>query len=198
MTGGGAGGGGGGQPPAPPGEPPGPPGEPQDAARLDRDFAEWARALSDEERSTIRRYQRHGARINDFLRGGEAPLPPDLEDEIDVLIERLDGLVARGRLGRHVTVWRGLDTDPFVRLEGSPIEASFSSTSLNRELVAARYPIVLEIVLPPGTPAAWLALVSAPALRRELEILLPRGVSYSLHDVREEDRAIFVKAEVIA
>ncbi len=95
-------------------------------------------------------------------------------------------------------MWRGLDTDPFVRLEGSPIEASFSSTSLNRELVAARYPIVLEIVLPPGTPAAWLALVSAPALRRELEILLPRGVSYSLHDVREEDRAIFVKAEVIA
>ena len=60
----------------------------------------------------------------------------------------------------------------------------------------ASYPVVLDIDLPAGTHAAWIALAVAPAFRRELELLLPRGVRFTFLDIREESGAVFIRAEI--
>lgn len=197
MTGGGAGGGGAGQPPAPPGSSPGPPGEPPDAARLDRDFAEWARSLTDEERSAIRRYQREGGAINDYLRGIDCPLHPELEAHIDEVTDTLDAVIARGRVSEPVRVVHGLGTEALARLGGHGYTAaSFSSASLNAALIADTYPVVLEFAVPPGTPAAWLALPGLPKYRHELELLLPRGVRFTFVSIRDEGGTVFIETEI--
>ena len=82
-------------------------------ARLDRDFARWARALTHDEVAALRLYQRTDRpyeEINALLRGDTdiGLLPSGRLREILTTIENLDSAIAKGPITSPLRALRGL------------------------------------------------------------------------------------------
>jgi hypothetical protein len=177
------------------------------ASRLDRDCADWQRALSYLERAELRLYQGTGyLTINALLRDEVSAAAPDAERlaRIETSIEVIDGAIAKGQLQSDLVVYRGLrDPDAVFGVSLAALrdkiinEPAYTSTSLDPEValrmtVTAPAPVLVELHLSAGQQAAWLALAGERRRRSEYELLLPRRLRIKISgvDVRGSVRLI--------
>ena len=181
VTGGGGTGGGGGS-----GTPPGPPGfddlpPDEQARRLTAEFTDWRREIygRPELLDAIREWSAPGFRaVSDALLtpGGLAR-----SEYAQRVVAGLDEAIALGRLSRSVAVYRGVgprvahlftSADPVDLIGAIDRRPTFFATSVDPSAAAVRAQgggVILRVLVPAGTRAAWLAeLAVEHPLEREL------------------------------
>lgn len=113
------------------------------------------------------------------------------------LVDALDRVLARGALTEDVTVLREVDPHTLgvtlsrdaATLTGRAIlDRGYLSTTVDPAGAAsgAAQPVLLELRVPPGTPAAYLDPFSTH--RGERELLLGRGLRIVFHDATYDTR----------
>ena len=168
-------------------------------------------ALTKEEKATFQAYSSHtNQKINKYLNGGMDGVDPKDLDLFTAKREtaKMDALFEKLRLDSNLKAYRGLspsmDTlnDALGKALDSPGSIlqmkGFVSTSISPDQ-AARFASktqgrMLEILLPKGTPGAYIRSVSASA--SEEELLLGRGLTFIVGDTRKvaftgQDGAIY-------
>ena len=92
--------------------------------------------------------------------------------------------------------------DEIVRAEPYVL-AGYFATSIRREVAIAEFtrppsgtPALLEIEVPSGAHAAWVALVGDPALRRQAELLLDHNTRILVRETRREDGLLILTCEI--
>ncbi|MCC6224365.1 MAG: hypothetical protein IT201_12855 [Thermoleophilia bacterium] len=187
--GGTGGGGGGGTPPGPPGFDDLPPDE--QARRLTAELTDWRRQIyrRPDLLDAIREWSGPGFRVvSDVLLtpGGLAR-----SEYAQRVVNGLDEAIALGRLSRSVVVYRGVgprvahlftSADPINLVGAIDRRPTFFATSVDPSAAAARAQsggVILRVLVPAGTRAAWLAeLAVEHPLEREL--LLGRQTRYRI------------------
>lgn len=193
------------KPPKPPSEP-----RPPEVRKKDRVFTtpddadnwvdsvvpDWLRQLTPEEISVIRRYT--------------GPDYADLNQELRLLkpskasmkfAKTLKTAIEKFVLAEPIVTWRGLESNIYryndpkeligVRLQ----DYGFFSTSLLRDR-AFYGPVLMEVHIPAGTPAAPIQYWSN--FPDEKEVLLSPVVNYVILDAKEENGILYLIIEVVA
>ncbi|MEU0809993.1 ADP-ribosyltransferase [Streptomyces sp. NPDC005970] len=150
--------------------------------------------LTREERGAIGFYTGgHHGMINGPLRSG---LPPD--PEITELVALMDSALHKYRLSENARVCRIVGADAFGLEKASAVpeligrevvEHGYLSTEFGRTppfTIKPQEPVVLQVTVPPGTPA--LPVRSLTQVTTENELLLGRGLSYSILSSRYDER----------
>ncbi|MFT4189874.1 MAG: hypothetical protein QM621_15025 [Aeromicrobium sp.] len=169
------------------------------AKKVDEDFRGWKKALRGSEiaaitawQGTDRRYQRIQAAVSGV---GSA------SENGERLAEELLSSVLKGRVGRDLTLWRGIrssistfgvDSSDLASLIGRTLPADrFIAASLSRDVAIKEFtdpplkggPALLRLRVRSGTNAAWIAGAGDPALREQFEMLLRPGVLLKIEKV---------------
>jgi hypothetical protein len=173
-------------------------------------YQEWWDSLNPDEQRALRMYQdmTHGS-INHYLREGTAH-QPYTEAQLQGMIKDLDRALARGRLGRDVTVYRGVYSARVVYgttpegLVGRTIhDKGFHSTSLSRKIAqedfAGRHPeaVTFRIQVPKGSKGGYLGSLGSRDMVHEREFLLPRGQKYRVTKVTKTSKGYIADAELL-
>lgn len=170
--------------------------------QFDAHFAEWASNLTGPELAALEEYQAAGglhADINAFLRGDY----DDLDDEVIDMIAALDSAIAKGRTPDTITItWRGQPVEEPFDLDGDIDVLGLLSTSII-ESIARGFTgdneggVIVRLVVPGGTPAAWLPLVGNPDLAHEAELLLGASTRVRIVSAVTRDGILEINAEVL-
>lgn len=158
-------------------------------ARLDAAFAEQKVALSARQVAVVRAWQRTDREyeaIQAVTRGqsnlGSRSVPLGQAVEMQ---QTLDDAVRTGRLAFALSVYRGVRSvrrtfgvdDPDAVAHRPTLFRGFTAASVFRRVALEEFTTptgaLMEIALPAGTPALWVAGVGSARLRRQGELLLP-------------------------
>lgn len=183
------------------------------ALQLDQDFAAWRGSLTFAEVAELRLYQATGYLTTNPLLRDEVSVSAYDEQALARLeraIAVIDSAISKGSLLSELVVYRGLQDPRTVfgiedigSLAGQVFsEPAFSSTSLNPEValgmtVTASHPVLVELQLAAKQPAAWLHLAGDRRRRREYELLLPRRLSITIHEVDETAAVPVIRGSVM-
>lgn len=154
--------------------------------------ADWEKTLSGDELAAFADYKGDAhARINAVLRDDETFLEDMEEYDIEAAqaqIDDLSGAMARAKLPRAVTTFRGI---PDARAEilfadaivGDTVsDPGFFSSSLSTEIAAKFGDYTVEVRMPAGTPAAALIHFIPDINHVEYEVLLQAGMPMKIVD----------------
>lgn len=182
------------------------------AARLtERVRRELLPLVGDAEISALRRYQamdRTYELVNRLLRGesGAAELDDEQDAAVRDIVRHLNRTLNRWRTPEPIRAYRGLrsrvglDTVADVPL----VTRSFLSTTIVRDVAVREFtippgpggPALLEIDVPAGTPAIWVAPLGDPTLAYQGELLPPRRLPLSVRASRDDAGILVVDCEV--
>ncbi len=183
-------------------------------ARLDAAFAAQRAALSARQREVVRLWQRTDREyeaIQAVARGG-AGLGRLSRREIAIALENqreLDLAIRTGRLPSELRVYRGVRSlrrtfgvdDPDAVEDGPTSFRGFTAASVFRRVALEEFTApagaLMEIALPAGAPALWVAGAGSWRLRRQGELLLPNRLRVSVCDRRVEDGLAIFAMEVV-
>jgi ADP-ribosyltransferase exoenzyme len=171
--------------------------------RLNRDFADWAASLTDEEVEGLRYYQGPNYKwINLVLRDPNVVLAKHQSFVVRKITALVDSAIEKGRVPFTLRVYRGMKSYEALFDDFSPSELdgfvihdpAFVSTSVEAHR-AERFMnrdegFRLEFDVPIGHPAAWLPLVGNLQLAGQRELLLPRELEIEITDSRATDEGI--------
>jgi hypothetical protein len=137
-----------------------------------------------------------------ILAGGE-------ESRVRTMREHLDIAVASGRAPFAMLVYRGLrDLRRALRIE-HPTEAvgrrfrlsGYTATTVSRSVAVGEFTQegggLLEIHVPEGMPALWVANVGSPELRRQGEMLLGDGIVLHVYSLGDDGPIPVLTGEVM-
>ncbi|WP_072689289.1 VG15 protein [Rhodococcus marinonascens] len=183
------------------------------ARQLDDDFADWAKGLSERQRSAIAQWQRADdrffQRIQQVLRTGADDL--EAAQVAGPVLESIDA----GRLARDVVTWRGIrntntlfgvPNQRLAELTGQEVQANgLLAVSTSRSLAVEEFtkpsfgggPALLRVSIQSGTPAAWVKLVGEPDMQYQRELLLSDGHLMRVREVSYTGDLPIVDVEVI-
>ncbi len=167
-------------------------------------FRDFANRVDADEAEALAKYgTTYFDSINPYLRGLQIPdyAPTHDTDEIEDIITRLDSAIQKGSTPARLKVFRGLGVDSPNALNELIPDPAFLSVSLDRETAkyfarwaqeAGKIPVVLELVLPKGTKAAYVSLFSGLP---EAELLLERQAELEIISIKKRGDTIYAKAK---
>ncbi|WNO27885.1 ADP-ribosyltransferase [Gordonia phage Halo3] len=165
---------------------------------LDEEYADDVAELTWDERDIIEAWQRDDRTYEEFQKAAR------LESDDPDLMARagdLDELVRQHRLRRPVQAYRGIrdarkvfgvDASDLAELVGQDVELrGFFGVSLDRAVALDEFTnpslgggaALIDVQIPAGIRALWVAAAGAAGMRRQLELLLPSPVVISVLDV---------------
>lgn len=170
---------------------------------IDEAFRGQRGRLTARQRAAVRAWQRTDRSyelVQGVLRGAIDPvaLSPAEQEHVKALIADLDDAIESVRISRRLMVYRGIRslcrTFGVERLEDVPAKPDprkeYTATSIYREVAIDEFTspagALLEIELPTGTPALWVAGAGDGRLRRQGEILLRDRLRIVVLAVRHE------------
>lgn len=172
-------------------------------------YAEWWNALSEEEQGMLMRYQANAHEsLNAYLRG--LPYSSMMsESELKRRQALIDGALAKGRLGRDLIVYRGVEDVTEVYgwsakdMVGKTIhDKGFVSTSLNIGVARDEFAqnptdaVTFRIKVPKGSRGGYLGSLASQSASAEREFLMPRGQRYRVTKVTKTSKGYLADAEV--
>lgn len=165
---------------------------------LDAEYAVVDEQLTDDGRRVIHEWQRDDRTYDEFQKAVRGKSDdPHMTEQADIL----DELVRRHRLNQPVRAYRGirdarkvfgLTNNDLADLRDRRIELpGFFGTSVDREVAIAKFtrpplgggPVLIEVLIPAGTRALWVALSGDPTMKYQRELLLPSRVAFTVTDV---------------
>ncbi|QDH85148.1 capsid maturation protease and MuF-like fusion protein [Gordonia phage Nubi] len=165
---------------------------------LDEEYADDVAELTWDERDIIEAWQRDDRTYEEFQKAAR------LESDDPDLMARagdLDELVRQHRLRRPVQAYRGIrdarkvfgvDASDLAELVGQDVELrGFFGVSLDRAVALDEFTnpslgggaALIDVQIPAGIRALWVAAAGAAGMRRQLELLLPSPVVIAVLDV---------------
>lgn len=173
------------------------------------------RPLSTRELASIRMWQRTDrayALVQGALRGAVHPeaLSARERRDVELLIDDLMAAIEAGRTREALTVYRGIRSvwrtfgiaDPFALSPEIRSLTGFTATSVYRSVAVSEFVTsggaLLEIAVPAGTPALWVADAGDPRLRYQGELLFADRLRLEINRVRRREGLVVISAEVIA
>lgn len=171
--------------------------------------------LTARQRAAVRAWQatdRSYELVQGVLRGAIDPaaLSPAEREHVKALIADLDDAIESVRIARGLTVYRGIRslrrTFGVERVQDIPVEPDpfegYTATSIHRDVAIDEFTssagVLLEIELPVGTPALWVAGIGDRRLHRQGEILLHDRLSVAVIEARQNGDLPVASMEVIA
>jgi hypothetical protein len=166
------------------------------------------------QRVAVERYQSVGPRrsegyadVNNYHRFGKTPVRP--QAWVDSVTQGLDELLTISRLPEAVTTYRAIRDDgrlldSFAQAEASGLpwpELGFYSSSASPDVAKdfwgnAKVRIVVEMVVPSGTPAVFPASITGK-MGEQNELILARGTEIKILSITNRDGVVIVKASHI-
>jgi hypothetical protein len=182
---------------------------------IDEAFHGQRRRLTPRQLDAIRTWQRTDRSyelVQAILRGtlNPAALAPGERRHAEMLIADLDDAIASWHTAHPLTVYRGIRS--LVRAFGvkhpndlpnrpTP-RGGFTAASVHRHVALTEFVgpggALLELELPAGTPALWVAGVGDRRLRRQGEVLLQDRLELRITDVRHDGEMTVLSMAVIA
>lgn len=147
----------------------------------------WMELITDEEKAAVKTYSEDGfIRINDALRNGGVPEPETITLDRAMKPLAADMIVFRG----------GIDSGAGKVF----LDKGFTSTTMDKNLLAnGSYDAIWEIFVPSGTGVSYVnhAAGNVGSRMDEKELLLQRGLKYSIVSRETVDGRMVIKARVI-
>lgn len=180
--------------------------------RLDRAFAPQHGRLSVAQVASIRAWQRTDRAYEVVQRmvrdEAEGLSRGDLRAAL-AMHRHLSEAIATARLPFPARVYRGVRSTKDAFGADTPVEVvgqrytleGYFATSIFREVAVREFTTsegaLMEVALPSGLPALWVAGVGSPSLRRQGELLLDDGLQIRLHGTRREQGLRVLSVEAI-
>jgi ADP-ribosyltransferase exoenzyme len=179
-----------------------------DAAKLwaDSKFRKFEDSLTKPETDSLGAYQSIGYKyINNYLRGTITPKQLEYYEKANITsqIKAISSSIAKGSLPADIKVYRGFGINSESELKRGMIftDPSFLSVSLNKSVAQkfagfseadGKIPVILQMILPKGLPAAYLENILK---MNETEILLERNSSFEVESIIRSGGKLHVKAK---
>jgi hypothetical protein len=178
-------------------------------ARLDAAFA-GQRGLGPAVLSSVRAWQGTD-RTYEVVQGAIRAAPDAPSDALKATTIRahLDHAIASACVPFDLTTYRGLrdirrglDVDGLDDVVGRQLRfAGYSATTVSRTVAVneftSRRGLLLELEVPAGTPALWVAGIGHASLRRQGELLLPDGLRLHVYSLGYGGSVPVLKGKVL-
>lgn len=167
----------------------------------EKHYDEWTRSLTAEEYEAVFAYSGPNySNINAVLRGIESDYVGRNEEYVHFVSQALQ----KYPVPENIIVHRGTSLAAFGMLKDLPYEKwvgrtipeqAFMSTSLVME-GSFPMPVYMEILVPKGTPGAFIGMISE--YKQEVELLLDKGAQFRIHQVVQlENGRIKIIGEIV-
>ena len=172
-------------------------------------YREWAAELGEVQRQVIGEYQAGDAReINREL--WKHKDPAQLTPKVRAQVQAIDQALAKARVPQDIVVYRGMKNNLSYHAQAEKLldtdlnqdSGGFHSTALRRQsamryMLGGEHPVLMEIIVPKGTHAAYLSAVTQRQLLDD-ELVIDRHHRLRVVSViNQPGKPLLMKVEVI-